>query len=100
MNEIIMDIIHVAVPVLIVAAALLTAIFRDLLAAALSFAAMSLFLSLEFFLLNAPDVAIAEAAIGACISTAILIIGIRMTKRHEEERDEPKRKPDAVEVEA
>ena len=59
--------------------------FKDLLAAAIAFAAFSLLLSLEFYLLQAPDVAIAEAGIGAGLTTAIFMIAIRGTKRHEEE---------------
>jgi Predicted subunit of the Multisubunit Na+/H+ antiporter len=48
-----------------------------------SFAAFSFLLALEFFILQAPDVAIAEAAIGAGLSTAILLIAIKGTKRTE-----------------
>ena len=58
--------------------------FKDLLAAAVAFAAFSLLLSLEFYILQAPDVAIAEAGIGAGLTTAIFIIAIRGTQRHEE----------------
>ncbi|HRV30886.1 MAG TPA: DUF4040 domain-containing protein, partial [Kiritimatiellia bacterium] len=47
--------------------------------------AFSLLLALEFYLLQAPDVAIAEAGIGAGLTTAIFIIAIRGTKRYEEE---------------
>ena len=68
---------------LIVTAVLIIS-FKDLLAAALAFAAFSLLLSLEFYLLQAPDVAIAEAGIGAGLTTAIFIIAIRGTKRFEE----------------
>ena len=50
--------------------------FKDLLAAAIAFAAFSLLLSLEFYILQAPDVAIAEAGIGAGLTTAIFIIAI------------------------
>jgi uncharacterized MnhB-related membrane protein len=46
---------------------------------------MSLLLSLEFYLLQAPDVAIAQAGVGACLTTAIVIITIKGTKRMEEE---------------
>ncbi|HJK58853.1 MAG TPA: DUF4040 domain-containing protein [Methanocorpusculum sp.] len=51
----------------------------------MGFAAFSFLLALEVFILQAPDVAIAEAAIGAGISTAILIIAIRGTTREESE---------------
>ena len=59
-------------------------IFKDLIGAAIAVAAMSLLLSLEFYILQAPDVAIAEAGVGACLTTAILVIAIRATKRQEE----------------
>jgi energy-converting hydrogenase B subunit D len=70
---------------LTVIATLITVLLRDLLAAAIALAAMSLLLSLEFYLLQAPDVAIAQAGVGACLSTAIVIIAIKGTKRMEEE---------------
>jgi len=57
--------------------------FKDLLAAAVSFGVFSFLLSLEFYLLQAPDVAIAEAGIGAGLTTAIYIVAIRATERTE-----------------
>ncbi len=75
------EILHIVTPVLIVVCALLVARFRDLIVATIVLAALSLLLSLEFYILEAPDVAIAEAAIGAAITTAIFIIAIRATKR-------------------
>jgi len=74
-------VLHIIIPILIVVCALLVAIFRDLIAAVISLAAMSLLLALEFYLLQAPDVAIAEAAIGAAITAAVYILAIRATKR-------------------
>ncbi|NJE54301.1 hydrogenase subunit MbhD domain-containing protein [Thermococcus sp. 21S9] len=65
--------------------AYLTIRFRDLLAAALMSAAMSLLLSLEFYMLHAPDVAIAEAAVGAGVVTAVVVYGIAKTERWEVE---------------
>ncbi len=52
---------------------------KDLLSAAIAFGVFSFLLSLEFFLLQAPDVAIAEAGIGAGLTTAIFVIAIRGT---------------------
>jgi len=57
--------------------------FKDLISAAIAFGVLSLLLSLEFFILQAPDVAIAEAGIGAGLTTAILVIAIRGTERFE-----------------
>ena len=74
-------VLHIIIPVLIVACAVLVAIFKDLIAAAISLAAMSLLLALEFYLLQAPDVAIAEAGVGAAITVAIYVLVIRATKR-------------------
>jgi len=69
----------------ILISAYLTINFRDLLSAALASAAMSLLLSLEFYMLHAPDVAIAEAAVGAGVVTAIVVYGISKTDRWERE---------------
>ena len=55
--------------------------FKDLIASVISLAIMSLLLSIEFYILQAPDVAIAEAAVGAGLSTAIYVIAIRKTRR-------------------
>ena len=81
----IMEAIHIILPVLIVVASVFAIYLKDLVAAAIAVAAMSLLLSLEFYILNAPDVAIAQAGVGACLTTVILIIAIRATKRMEDE---------------
>ena len=73
--------------ILVLIGVIITAAFvvwqRDLISAAISFAAFSFLLSLEFYILQAPDVAIAEAAVGAGLSTAIYIIAIRATEQTE-----------------
>ena len=76
-----LEIIHIVLPILIVVASIFAVILKDLIAAAIAVAAMSLLLSLEFYILQAPDVAIAEAGVGACLTTAIFIIAIKATKR-------------------
>jgi uncharacterized MnhB-related membrane protein len=78
-------VLQVIVLVLIVAGAAVAVWLRDLLASVIALAAASLLLSLEFYLLQAPDVAIAEAGIGAALTTAIYVIAIRKTRRKEEE---------------
>jgi len=80
-----LELANILILLLTVASALVAVLLRELLAAAIAMASMSLLLSLEFYILQAPDVAIAEAGVGACLSTAILIIAIRATKRIEEE---------------
>jgi len=76
--------LHVIVPALLIVCAVFVARAKDLINAVLFLAVFSLLLSLEFYLLQAPDVAIAEAAIGAAITTAIFVVAIRATKREEE----------------
>ena len=80
-----LEIIHIVLPILIVIASIFAVILKDLIAAAIAVAAMSLLLALEFYILQAPDVAIAEAGVGACLTTAIFIIAIKATKRMEGE---------------
>lgn len=84
--ELLSNLVHIILPILIIIGAIVAVLMKDLLAAAIAVAAMSLLLSLEFYILQAPDVAIAEAGVGACLTTAILVIAIKGTKRMEDER--------------
>jgi len=70
--------------VLMLVGAVAASIFRDLISAVIAAALVSLIASILFYLLQAPDVAMAEAAIGAALTAAIFIIAIRRTKRYEE----------------
>jgi len=73
--------LRIALPLLIIVCAVLVARFNDLILAVIALGAMSLLLSLQFYILQAPDVAIAEAGIGAAITTAIFVVAIRATRR-------------------
>ena len=77
------EIIQIIVLIGIIATAVMIVKQKDLIVAAVIFAAFSFLLSVEFFLMQAPDVAIAEAAVGAGISTAIFVIAIRGTHQTE-----------------
>jgi uncharacterized MnhB-related membrane protein len=68
----------------LIVSALLVFWFKDLLAAALAAGLFSFLVSIEFYILQAPDVAISQAGIGAGLTTAIFIIAIRSTQRFEE----------------
>jgi len=59
-------------------------IFKDLMNAVIAMAFVSLIASILFYFLQAPDVAMAEASIGAALTTAIFIIAVRKTERYEE----------------
>jgi uncharacterized MnhB-related membrane protein len=58
---------------------------KDLLYAVIATGVISLILSALFFLLQAPDVALTEAAIGVALTTIIFLITIRNTVRNENE---------------
>ncbi|AEH24831.1 DUF4040 domain-containing protein [Pyrococcus yayanosii] len=73
---------------LMVLSAILAVEWRDLLAAVVGMAAVSLFASILFFFLQAPDVAMTEAAIGAALSGAVFIFAIKRTYRYESEEEE------------
>ena len=75
------SIAHIVVLVIMIAAAFLAVILRDLLSSVIALAAASLLLALEYYLLHAPDVAIAEAGIGAALTMAIYIFAIRATRK-------------------
>lgn len=69
---------------LMLVGAIAASIFKDLMNSVIAMALVSLIASILFYFLQAPDVAMAEASIGAALTTAIFIIAIRRTKRHEE----------------
>ena len=80
-----MNVIIATVLVLVMLISAIAAlIFKDLLNAVIASSVVSLIAAVIFYLLQAPDVAMAEAAIGAALVTAIFIIAIRRTKRFEE----------------
>lgn len=69
---------------LMLGAALAALMFKDLLNAVIASCVVSLLAAILFYFLHAPDVAMAEASIGAALVTAIFIIAIRRTRRYEE----------------
>jgi uncharacterized MnhB-related membrane protein len=70
--------------VLMLVGAVAASVFRDLISAVIAAALVSLIAAILFYFLQAPDVAMAEAAIGAALTAAIFIIAIRRTGRYEE----------------
>jgi uncharacterized MnhB-related membrane protein len=71
------DILHGMVLIMLLATAFFAMWFKTLLPSAISLSMFSLMMALEFYILQAPDVAIAEASIGAALSTTIYIFAIR-----------------------
>jgi len=70
--------------VLMLLVAILSLAARDLLATIVLLAVFSLLCAVVFYYLHAPDVAITEAAVGAGVSTLILVWAVRRTTRGEE----------------
>jgi len=69
--------LHTPVLIMLVASAFLALWFKSLLYSIIALGVFSLVMALEFYILRAPDVAMAEAAIGAALTTAIFIITLR-----------------------
>ncbi|MBA7500470.1 hypothetical protein ES704_03229 [subsurface metagenome] len=74
------EIIHISTLIMMIIASFLAVIFKKLLPSIIALTVAGLLLSLEFYLLHAPDVAIAEAAIGAGLTMAIFIFAVRGTR--------------------
>ncbi len=70
-----------------VAAGCVTVHAKRLIDSCIALAATGSFVALEFLLLQAPDVAIAEASVGAVLSTILYIIAIRKVRASEEEEE-------------
>ena len=67
----------------LVATAIGVAVFRNLLVAIAMLGIFSLLMALMYLVMGAPDVAITEAAVGAGISTILLICAITLTGKDE-----------------
>ena len=67
--------------VLMIGLAVFMLLSRDLLHGIIALSAVSLLTALLFYIRQAPDVAITEAAVGAGVSTVIFIGIIRYTER-------------------
>ncbi len=81
-----MDLFTIVSLILIIAmliAAVVAAELKDLISAAVALGVVSLIVSILFYILQAPDVAITEASIGAGLSMAVLIFAIKHTERWE-----------------
>ncbi|MBR4165311.1 MAG: DUF4040 domain-containing protein [Lachnospiraceae bacterium] len=63
----------------IVSSAIICARSRTMIRSVIALAATGTFVGLEFILLQAPDVAIAEVAVGAVLSTVLYIIALYYT---------------------
>ncbi|GAH09990.1 unnamed protein product [marine sediment metagenome] len=74
------EIIHISTLIMMIIAGFLAVVLKKLLPSIIALTVASLLLSLEFYILHAPDVAIAEAGIGAGLTMAIFIFAVRGTR--------------------
>ncbi len=72
---------------LLVVTALLAVFARDLLAAVIIFSVYSLIMALMWQRLQAPDLALTEAAVGAGVTAVLFVVTIFKTRRREEEEE-------------
>ena len=73
--------------VTMVISAVLVILLKDLITAVVAMGLVSLFASILYLLLAAPDVAMTEAAIGAGLSTVIFLYTVKKTSRNEVQDD-------------
>lgn len=69
----------------VVVSAALAVFSKKILTSVIALGVTGVFVALDFILLQAPDVAIAEAAVGAVLSTAIFVIAVKKTTPKEDE---------------
>ncbi len=84
-------ILFIVLLIIMLGAAVYAVVQKDLLIAVLATGVISLVLAILFYLLQAPDVALTEAAIGVALTTIIFVITIRNTVRYEDEHDKNKK---------
>ncbi|MXR20904.1 DUF4040 domain-containing protein [Halobacterium bonnevillei] len=79
---------NVELPLLafVLGAALATAVLRDVLGAIIAFATYSLGIAVVWVVLQAPDVGLTEAAVGAGVTTVLFLLTIAKTVRPSGER--------------
>jgi uncharacterized MnhB-related membrane protein len=79
-----MEILNVIIIIFLIVCALAIGKIKDLIGAVVLFSAYSLVMSILWLILNTPDVAITEAAIGAGVTSILFFAVISKTKRYEQ----------------
>ncbi len=72
--------IVLAISVLLILMALATVFSKSLASAIILLSTLTLFVSLLFVIIGAPDVAITEAAIGSALTTVVFVLALYRTK--------------------
>ncbi len=85
-----LTVLNTLVMVGVLVSALYAAFSKKLISSIIALGVTGGFVSLGFILLQAPDVAIAEAAVGAVLSTVLFIIALQKTTEHKEGEEDEK----------
>jgi multicomponent Na+:H+ antiporter subunit B len=80
-------IVNIGLLLLLLTTSLAVVVLRDVLAGIIIFSIFSLLMAMLYVVLEAPDVAITEAAVGAGVSTIVLVAALLLTGR---EKDRPR----------
>ncbi|MFC7077332.1 DUF4040 domain-containing protein [Haloarcula halophila] len=78
--------VEIALIAFVLACAVGAAMLKDVLASVMAFAAYSLGVSIIWLVLQAPDVGLTEAAVGAGIMTILFLLALANTVRPDEDR--------------
>ena len=78
-------IIEIILTIVLIVSLIVAAETRDLLVAIVALGIVGLIVAIYFYLLQAPDVAMTQAVVGISLAAAFYILGVRRTKRFEEE---------------
>ena len=81
-------ILNVLIIVGLIISAICVFFLDDILQCIIAMAVLGAFLALEFLLLKAPDVALAEAAVGAILTPVIFIITLNKVKSKKVKEEE------------
>lgn len=78
------EVLNILLLLFLVVCGVVVARTKDLLSAVIIFAAYSLVMAIIWQQLEAPDLAITEAVMGAGVTSILLLVAISKTRRHEE----------------
>ena len=87
MNGVLIVVLNTLVLLGALASAIVAVQAKKLLDSVIALAATGSFIALEFLILQAPDVAIAEASVGAVLSTVLFIIALRKVNAGKEDQE-------------
>lgn len=80
----VVNILNALIVIGIVVCALLAATMKKTLSSVIALGACGAFVALEFIMLQAPDVAIAEVAVGVTLTTIVFVVALTKTGGEDE----------------